>query len=102
MNGIRRNLGRPRRQAGQSIFQTMLIISCVAMAVALVFPIIELVTLYQGPEPQPGRMASPAPARATTEQPAAPVGDTDATPAAPEAGEGETAAPDEAGEPVPE
>jgi len=72
------------RNAGQTIFQTMLIISCVALAVGIFFPVYEFFRLYRGepnlhkferqrvsprPAPAPPEPAKPEPA----EEPAEPA-----------------------------
>jgi len=48
MNAIRRNLRGVRSQAGQGIYQTMLIIACVALALAVFFPVYEFFDYYSG------------------------------------------------------
>ncbi len=69
-----------RSLAGQTIYQVMLIISCVAFAVAVFFPVYEYITLYSGEQPAP--TVSPA----TTPT----VAPEDEAPAPAEAAEGET------------
>ena len=49
MRTIRQDTHHTTRQAGQTIYQTMLIISCVALALAVFFPVYELIDLYRGP-----------------------------------------------------
>ena len=46
---IRRPMFKTRTQAGQTIYQTMLAISCVMLALAVFFPVFEYVWLYRGP-----------------------------------------------------
>ena len=49
MRTIRQGAHRTASQTGQTIYQTMLIISCVALALAVFFPVYELFDLYRGP-----------------------------------------------------
>jgi len=49
MRTIRQDAHHATSQAGQTIYQTMLIISCVALALAVFFPVYELFDLYRGP-----------------------------------------------------
>jgi len=49
MRTIRQDAHRTASQSGQTIYQTMLIISCVALALAVFFPVYELFDLYRGP-----------------------------------------------------
>ena len=49
MRTIRQHAHRVASQTGQTIYQTMLIISCVALALAVFFPVYELFDLYRGP-----------------------------------------------------
>jgi hypothetical protein len=49
MNAIRHAIRPGRSQSGQSIYQTLLIISCVALALALFFPTYEYFDYYHGP-----------------------------------------------------
>jgi hypothetical protein len=41
-----------RRAAGQTIYQAMLVMTCVALLLALIFPVIEFIGLYAGPGPR--------------------------------------------------
>jgi len=75
-------LRRPQRAA--TVYHTMLIIACVAMAVAVFFPVYEYMTLYRGPvqmrkfpNAEAPRVTAPAPAPTPAES--APKADTDAT-----------------------
>ena len=63
MNVIRRNLRGVRSQAGQGIYQTMLIIACVALALAVFFPVYEFFSYYSGDDDTPTatRSAQPGP-----------------------------------------
>lgn len=58
-----------RAQAGQTIFHTMLIISCVALALAIFFPIYELFELHRGEVREHKFVPSAAPAAAPTPKP---------------------------------
>ena len=68
-------------QRGQTIYQTMLIIACVMLAIAIFFPVYEYVTLYRG-EAAPDSMGVSTP-REATPQPAGPAEEAEGTPAAP-------------------
>jgi len=46
---IRQSMLRTRAQGGQTIYQTMLAISCVMLALAIFFPVFEYFVLYRGP-----------------------------------------------------
>ena len=59
MNAIRRNLCGVRSQAGQGIYQTMLIIACVALALAVFFPVYEFFDYYSGGDVSPTTGRSP-------------------------------------------
>ena len=48
MNAIRRNFGGSRPETGQSIYQTMLVIACVALALAVFLPTFEYFRYYFG------------------------------------------------------
>ena len=95
MNAIRRNLRAARSQAGQGIYQTMLIIACVALTLAVFFPVYEFFKFYSGGDDTPttARSAQPGP----REEPA-PVAEPGEMPAP----AGMTGAPGETVEPVEE
>jgi len=84
MNVIRRNLQTISRQAGQSIYQTMLIIACVALAVAIFFPVFEFVQYYRGPSAADAAATTPATRKPAASKPK-PAADTDATSEEPKA-----------------
>ena len=46
---IRQSMLRTRAREGQTIYQTMLAISCVMLALAIFFPVFEYFLLYRGP-----------------------------------------------------
>ena len=46
---IRRSMLKTRAQGGQTIYQTMLAISCVMLVLAIFFPVFEYFWLYRGP-----------------------------------------------------
>jgi hypothetical protein len=48
MNSIRMSLAGRRRGSGQSIYTVLLILSCVALGVAVFFPTFEYALLYRG------------------------------------------------------
>ena len=94
MSVIRRNQHLAHGQTGQTIYQTMLIISCIALAVAVFFPAFEFIQDYKGPsapaaeEPPP---ASQEPAPADTVDAAGDEAATEALDEALETGETEAA-----------
>ena len=45
---IRRSMLKTRAREGQTIYQTMLAISCVMLALAIFFPVFEYFLLYRG------------------------------------------------------
>jgi len=70
---IRQSMLKTRAREGQTIYQTMLAISCVMLALAIFFPVFEYFLLYRGPvkRDQHGGETVSTPARpATTEAPA--------------------------------
>ena len=62
-----------RSLAGQTIYQVMLIISCVAFAVAVFFPVYEYITLYSGDQPAPTVRPATKPAVTPEEEAPAPT-----------------------------
>ena len=96
---IRKAILRASPKAGQSIYQTMLIISCVALALAVFFPVYEYVDLYRVPGARPSRRApierdetieeTAEPAEGASEAPAPAEGEEEAAeePAAAKTGE---------------
>ena len=76
---IRRSMLRTRARSGQTIYQTMLAISCVMLALAIFFPVFEYFKLYRGPvkpDQHSGETVSTPARPAETEAPA-PVADGD-------------------------
>ena len=93
---IRLSMLKTRAQAGQTIYQTMLAISCVMLALAVFFPVFEYFWLYRGPvkpdmfrEETVSSPARPSAPPAATEGEGAPEAPAPAEGAAP----GETEAP---------
>lgn len=93
---IRQAVLRAKPRMGQSVFQTMLIISCVALALGIFFAVFEYYDLYRGEirlhkfvraEISPVADRQPAPAPAAAEETAASPDESEAPPPA-EAGEG--------------
>jgi hypothetical protein len=81
--------------AGQTIYHVMLIIACVALAIAITFPVIEYLGLYRSPtikthkfeegagSRQPSRSTDKKPGPKEEEKAPPPVGDKSQDPAAP-------------------
>jgi hypothetical protein len=94
MNVMVRNAAR--RQAGDAVYKILLILACVAMALAAFFPIYEWMTLYKAPEslPPAPKLSLEASAGVAKEATAAPKDAAAATtPAAPAAAAPTTVAP---------
>ncbi len=76
MNVMVRSLRFRRADSGDAVYKILLIVACVAMALAAFFPIYEWVTLYKAPETLPAAQklsldASAAGARETPREPPA-------------------------------
>lgn len=78
MRGSARSL-----QSGQTIYQTMLIVACVALLLAVFFPVYEYFELYHGPVKSSKFPSSGAPIAAPVARPRAPAAEAPAP--APEA-----------------
>ena len=87
---IRRSMLKTRAQTGQTIYQTMLVISCVMLVLAVFFPVFEYFLLYRGPaRPDMFREATVSSPARPSAPPAATEGEGASEAPAPAAGEGE-------------
>jgi len=92
MNRVYRRFSFGRGQAAQTIYQTMMVLSCIALAIAIFFPVYEYLTVYRAPfKTHKFATTSYAPRPATTPGRPAPAAQPVAEPGAGAKEEGEAA-----------
>ena len=101
MSSFRRTFRSPQLCVGQTIYVTLLILSCIALAAAIFFPVFEYVDLYRGEDVRLHKFEATGTRMPSSAQPATPKPEAPAAEEAP-AGEGEaTAEPAEGAEEAP-